>query len=68
MPEIKTEMRFSEFIANRIFSIGCDGHNTVTRIAYKSGEYPDHEKELGGLCYKSFVNEIDKAMRDWLGF
>ena len=50
-------------IARDIFASGDEPHDKVQRIAFKGGNYPDAETELGGYCEESLARRIDASLK-----
>ena len=46
-----------------MFEAMSEGDNKVHRIAFKGGDYPDNETDLGGLCEEAFARSLDGWMR-----
>lgn len=54
-------------IAKDLFEMGSEPSRgdagIVHRIAFKAGDYPDGETELGGLCEESLARRIDASLK-----
>lgn len=51
-------------IARRIFRCGDEFGDTVQRIQFKGGTYPDSETNQGGMCEKALSTFIAPIIRD----
>lgn len=49
--------------ARAIFVCGDERKRPTTRISFVSGEWPDNEKQGGGLCEEALTNVIFSALR-----
>lgn len=51
-------------IADAIFKVGYEPGEPTTRIQFMSGEWPDNEKEQGGLCLDSLRRVIALKLKE----
>lgn len=54
-------------LARDLFDMGSEPSRgelgIVHRIAFKAGDYPDNETELGGLCEDALARRIDASLK-----
>lgn len=50
------------YLALAIFAAGDEGNRKVTRIAFKTGKWPDGEKDQGGLNCIALAGVIQQAL------
>lgn len=62
---ITPELRLSAHIAKAIFDAPYGyGKDKVQRIAMKGGQYPDHETDMGGMCFNALMEVIEAALQE----
>lgn len=60
--EHRTPDELARKIARAIFETGDETHDTVQRIQFMGGTYPDHETALGGLCEVALMQVITRVL------
>jgi len=55
--------KLSELIARDIFVIGDEKDSPTQRLRFMGGEYPDNEKNQGGLCEQALAKAIEKSLK-----
>jgi hypothetical protein len=61
--------QFSSDLARYIMSVGDEGtERPCTRIQFKGGEYPDGERDQGGVCEEALQRAIERFLKNYLTF
>ena len=57
-----SNLDLSRKIAREVFDYVEFPGDSVQRLAYKGGQYPDAETDLGGLCEEALAGVIQSAL------
>lgn len=58
--------RLADHLAEQLMECGGGGLEIATRIAFKSGRYPDAERNLGGMNQSALVAFFRERLTDQL--
>lgn len=54
----------ASILAREIFKLGDEPNSPCQRLEFKGGEWPDNEREQGGICEQALVEFLAKQIKN----